>query len=80
MDSFLINPKCVKLGELYGETNPTTFEWTDGLIASAIRKFAREESAMAQASNGQERSETSLTGVSEATQVSFSEKLYLTSV
>jgi len=39
---FTINPKCVKLGELYGETDPNTFEWTDGLIATATRKFAKE--------------------------------------
>lgn len=32
----------MKLGELYGETDPNTFEWTDGLIASATRKFAKD--------------------------------------
>ena len=42
VDTFTINPKCVKLGELYGETDPNTFEWTDGLIATATRRFARE--------------------------------------
>ena len=40
---FNINPKCVKMGELYGETNPNTLEWTDGLLASAVRKFAKED-------------------------------------
>ena len=30
------------MGELYGETDPNTFEWTDGLIATATRRFARE--------------------------------------
>ncbi|CAH1791320.1 unnamed protein product [Owenia fusiformis] len=42
VDIFAINPKCVKLGELYGETDPNTFEWSDGLIANAVRKFSRE--------------------------------------
>ncbi|XP_023930267.1 dynein heavy chain 6, axonemal [Lingula anatina] len=42
VEIFTINPKCVKLGELYGETDPNTFEWTDGLIAHAVRRFARE--------------------------------------
>ena len=37
-----MNPKCVKLGELYGETDPNTFEWSDGLIASATRRLAKE--------------------------------------
>lgn len=46
VETFAINPKCVKLGELYGETNPNTFEWTDGLIAMATRRFARELSAI----------------------------------
>ena len=31
------------MGELYGETNPNTLEWTDGLLASAVRKFAKED-------------------------------------
>ena len=29
-------------GELYGESDPNTFEWSDGLIASTVRRFARE--------------------------------------
>ena len=37
-----MNPKCVKLGELYGETDPLTFEWSDGLIATATRRLAKE--------------------------------------
>lgn len=41
VDAFVINPKCVRLGELYGETDVNTFEWSDGLIASATRKFAQ---------------------------------------
>ena len=45
MDTFVVNPKCVKLGELYGETDPHTFEWSDGLIAAATRKFAKESAS-----------------------------------
>ncbi|CAG5136729.1 unnamed protein product, partial [Candidula unifasciata] len=41
VETFVINPKCVTLGELYGETDPNTFEWSDGLIANATRKFSR---------------------------------------
>ena len=41
--TFTVNPKCVKLGELYGETDPNTFEWSDGLIASATRRLAKEQ-------------------------------------
>ena len=35
----------MKLGELYGETDPNTFEWSDGLIALATRKFSRSTAA-----------------------------------
>lgn len=42
IESCVINPKCCQLGELYGESDPNTFEWSDGLIASIVRRFARE--------------------------------------
>ena len=45
VESCVINPKCCKLGELYGESDPNTFEWSDGLIASTVRRFAKELSS-----------------------------------
>lgn len=42
VETFVVNPKCVKLGELYGETDPHTFEWSDGLIAAVTRRFAKD--------------------------------------
>ncbi|XP_053375273.1 dynein axonemal heavy chain 6-like isoform X4 [Mercenaria mercenaria] len=45
-DVFTVNPKCVKLGELYGETDPNTYDWTDGLIAMCVRKFTKELTKM----------------------------------
>lgn len=41
VDTFVINPKCVTLGELFGQTDPSTLEWSDGLLASAVRTFAK---------------------------------------
>ncbi|CAM2111263.1 unnamed protein product [Caretta caretta] len=41
VDTFVINPKCVSVGELYGQTDPNTMEWSDGLLASAVRTFAK---------------------------------------
>ncbi|KAM4694195.1 dynein axonemal heavy chain 14 [Discoglossus pictus] len=41
VETFSINPKCVTLGELYGEIDPNTMEWSDGLLASAVRTFAQ---------------------------------------
>ena len=29
------------MGELYGEVNPTTMEWTDGLLSHIYRKYAK---------------------------------------
>lgn len=34
------------LGELYGETDPNTYDWTDGLIAMCVRKFTKELTKM----------------------------------
>ncbi|KAJ7369814.1 hypothetical protein OS493_036331 [Desmophyllum pertusum] len=36
-----LNPKCVTVGELYGEVNTTTMEWKDGLLSHIYRKYAK---------------------------------------
>ncbi|XP_074663059.1 dynein axonemal heavy chain 6-like [Tubulanus polymorphus] len=61
VEVFTVNPKCVKLGKLFGETDPNTFEWSDGLIAMATRKFAKDET-----SAPDERTSTGMTVTSEA--------------
>jgi len=66
---FTVNPKCVKLGELYGETDPNTYDWTDGLIAMCVRKFTKELSKMDIPSDG--RPSTSLSTVSDVTRVGW---------
>ncbi len=38
----IINPKSIKMGELYGEFNAMTQEWTDGLGSTMIRAQVRE--------------------------------------
>jgi len=40
----VLNPKCLLLGELYGEVNPYTQEWQDGLASSIMREAALDES------------------------------------
>jgi len=35
--SYVLNPKCIKMGELYGEYNLLTNEWIDGLGSTIIR-------------------------------------------
>ncbi|KAG1670781.1 hypothetical protein FOA52_014009, partial [Chlamydomonas sp. UWO 241] len=35
--TYVFNPKCIKMGELYGEYSALTNEWTDGLGSTLIR-------------------------------------------
>ena len=37
VEDFVLNPKSITMGELYGEVNPFTKEWTDGLASSIMR-------------------------------------------
>lgn len=34
----IINPKSISMGEMYGEVDPFTQEWADGLASSIIRQ------------------------------------------
>jgi len=35
--TYIMNPKAVSAGELYGEVNPFTMEWRDGLMGIMMR-------------------------------------------
>lgn len=35
---YVLNPKCIKMGELYGEYNLLSNEWRDGLASTIIRQ------------------------------------------
>lgn len=39
----VINPKSVSMGELYGEIDVLTQEWTDGLLSSVMRECNNDE-------------------------------------
>lgn len=36
----ILNPKSITMGELYGEEDADTQEWSDGLASKILRKFA----------------------------------------
>jgi dynein heavy chain, axonemal len=40
----IMNPKAISMGELYGEVNPSTQEWQDGLASEIMRRAATDES------------------------------------
>jgi dynein heavy chain, axonemal len=35
---YILNPKSITMGELYGEVNNLTMEWRDGLMAISVRE------------------------------------------
>ena len=35
----ILNPKCITMGELYGEMNQLTQEWHDGLASTIMRGY-----------------------------------------
>lgn len=37
VNTYVLNPKSISMGELYGEVNTATGEWTDGLLANQVR-------------------------------------------
>ncbi|KAJ1562004.1 Dynein heavy chain 2, axonemal, partial [Cladochytrium tenue] len=41
--TFAINPKSLTLGELYGEVNVASNEWTDGVLSSVMRTACSDE-------------------------------------
>lgn len=60
----VLNPKCVTLGELYGQLDINTMEWNDGLLSAAIRNYVHISTADYSKKDGDLKLKSRITNIS----------------
>ncbi|KAL1506278.1 hypothetical protein ABEB36_005670 [Hypothenemus hampei] len=44
VEYLILNPKAITMGQLYGQFDPISYEWTDGVVATGFRNYATDSS------------------------------------
>ncbi|XP_073755948.1 dynein axonemal heavy chain 14 isoform X3 [Callorhinus ursinus] len=73
VDICVLNPKCITVGELYGQLDPNTMEWTDGLLSTAVRNYVYFNTARNSKKDSDFRLKSRISDASNVFQLDFSD-------